>query len=404
MSAEQARQIAALGDAGLLTRLDKVWGTVRKSPADRLRQIGQLKQKLETARKGEADLVNGRELFRKTCASCHKLFGEGRTIGPELTGANRRNLHYLVSNVVDPSAAVPADFRLATVVTHSGRVITGAITQRSEASLTIQTAEKTLQLAADGIESVTVSPKSMMPDGLLDKLSEDQTRDLFAWVMSDGVVPTESLTTTALTKELPVVILLGDSIRMNYQNVVVAELQGRATVWSPEENGQHTGFTLDNLEAWVKGRNAAVVHINVGLHDMFLSAKTDQPRHSLDVYTANLQAIFEKLMTLTDATIVFALTTPVDEERQAVSETYGRVVRRSEDIVRYNVAATKVARAAEVQINDLFTFSNKVGANKVLRQTDGIHLSDEGLERVGKHVADVIQRVLDKRERSEPRR
>lgn len=394
VSAGQARQIAALGDAALLKRLDKVWGTVRRSSAERLRQIKAWEKKLDSSRIGTADLTSGREVFRKTCSACHKLFGDGRTIGPELTGANRRNLHYLLSNVIDPSAAVPVDFRLATVVSTNGRVITGAITQRSEAGLTVQTATESVRIATDDVEVVKVSKQSMMPDGLLDKLTEDQTRDLFAWMMSDG---NDSRAAQRNEPEsLPLVILLGDSIRMNYQQTVVAELKGKATVWAPKENCRHTEFVLDNLEKWVKGKNASVVHINVGLHDMFLSSSTDQPRHSLDVYEANLRAIFAKLKKLTDAKIIFALTTPVIESRQAASEGYKRVVRREADVVKYNAKAAQIAKEAGIAVNDLHTLSTRVGANVILRESDGIHLSKVGDEVIGKQVANVIDAMLAK--------
>ena len=185
ISASQARQIAALKNRSLLKRLESEWGTVRRSTASRERQIKELEQSLTPGRLSRANPTRGRELFRRTCAGCHRLFGDGRTIGPELTGANRRNLHYLLSNIVDPSAAVPADFRLATVVTENGRVITGAVTQQTDSVVVVQTANGETRLRADDVESVTVSSQSMMPDGLLDKLDADQTRDLIAWLMRD---------------------------------------------------------------------------------------------------------------------------------------------------------------------------------------------------------------------------
>jgi putative heme-binding domain-containing protein len=48
-----------------------------------------------------------------TCSVCHKLFGEGASIGPDLTGAGRDSSDYLIENIVDPSAIVAADYRLA---------------------------------------------------------------------------------------------------------------------------------------------------------------------------------------------------------------------------------------------------------------------------------------------------
>jgi putative membrane-bound dehydrogenase-like protein len=399
LSAAQARQIATLNDRALLRRLEAAWGTVRSSSVDRVRRIRELEEQLTPGNLSRADLAAGRDLFRKTCSNCHRLFGDGRTIGPELTGANRRNLLYLISNIVDPSAAVPADFRQATVITNGGRIITGAISQRTELALTIQTANGEVRVRSDDVDEVAISSQSMMPDGLLDRLTRDQTRDLIAWLMSDGVVAASSAANSegrhAVSGNLPLVILLGDSIRMNYQQQVIADLQGRAEVWAPQENGHHSAFTLVNLDKWIGDRRPAVVHMNVGLHDMFLNAKTGKPRHDVETYSRNLLQIFQKLNSLTDARIIFALTTPVDEQRQAASTTYGRVVRRSADIKRYNLAARAVAKSAGVAINDLDSLARQVGPGEILRESDGIHLSEYGQQVIGHQVAAQIKAALN---------
>jgi len=186
LSAGQARQIAALGEQDLVLRLEKVWGSVRPSSTDRLQQIKMWTKSLDPSRIAKADLHNGRMLFKKTCATCHKLFGDGHTIGPELTGANRRNLNYMLTNVIDPSAAVPVDFQLTNVLTQDGRVVSGVLSQRSESAITIQTASESIQIKSQDIDNISVSSLSMMPDGLLDKLTEEEVSDLFAWMMSDG--------------------------------------------------------------------------------------------------------------------------------------------------------------------------------------------------------------------------
>ncbi|MDZ4851044.1 MAG: PVC-type heme-binding CxxCH protein [Pirellulaceae bacterium] len=188
LSAGQARQIVALADNDLLQRFEQVWGSARPTPADRLQLIKTWQRALDPSRIAKADLENGHLVFQKTCANCHKLFDEGRTIGPDLTGANRRNLGYLLTNVIDPSATVPVDFQLTNVLTVDGRVVSGIISQRSESAITIQTATESIQIKSEDIDTIKVSPVSMMPDGLLDKLSENQVRDLFAWTMSDGLI------------------------------------------------------------------------------------------------------------------------------------------------------------------------------------------------------------------------
>lgn len=393
LSAGQARQIVALGDANLSQRLEQVWGSLRPSSADKLQAIKMWTKTLDPSRIAKANLASGHALFQKTCGNCHKLFGEGHTIGPDLTGANRRNLNYMLSNVIDPSAAVPVDFQLTNVLTHDGRVISGVVSQRSESSITIQTATETIQVKPDDIDTIQISPLSMMPDGLLDKLTEEQVSDLFAWMMNDG--PTHLTGAHEDGEALPTVILLGDSIRMGYQEKVAAELDGKAKVWSPKENGQHTFYTLEKLEEWIGGRDPAIVHINVGLHDLFISSKTNAPRHTLEVYSENLRKIFVKLKQLTDAEIIFALTTPVDEARQASSETYKRVVRRNPDIVTYNRRAVDVAGEFGIRIGDVHSTAIEAGIDKTIRD-DGVHLSSFGIELVSKQVVNNILFVLEK--------
>ncbi|MFP6621447.1 MAG: GDSL-type esterase/lipase family protein, partial [Pirellulaceae bacterium] len=145
---------------------------------------------------------------------------------------------------------------------------------------------------------------------------------------------------------------------------------------------------------WLTDKKPAVVHINVGLHDMFLGTKGGQPRHSLEFYEANLRNIFAQLKHLTDARIIFALTTPVDEERQAISKVYGRVVRRSADVARYNEAARRIALAAGAAVNDLHAIAVQAGKDDILRE-DGIHLSDKGCTVLGKAVAEQVDLQLN---------
>ena len=92
--------------------------------------------------------------------------------------------------------------------------------------------------------------------------------------------------------------------------------------------------------------------------------------------------------------IIFALTTPVNEQQQADSEGYGRVVRRNADIDVYNAKARAVARELEIPVNDLNAFMTKAGPDRCLRPTDGIHLSPTGCQLVGRQVADVISKQL----------
>jgi len=187
-------------------------------------------------------------------------------------------------------------------------------------------------------------------------------------------------------------MLLGDSIRMGYQKTTIHELDGVANVWAPKENCAHTFHTLAKLDTWLDGKTPALIHINCGLHDMWRN-ENGSIRHSEAVYRENLDAIFAKLKTLApDATIVFALTTPVDQDRQITSN-YGRIVRYNKDIPTYNAIAREVAKRHGVQIDDLYTAVESVGTDKLIGG-DGVHFNPTGCSVLGKTVAACIRTTL----------
>lgn len=184
ISAFAARQMFALNDAQLTTRIKQVWGEVRETAADKQKQMAKYKTQLTPVSLKNANLSNGRLVFTKTCQQCHKLFGEGGAIGPDLTGGNRADLDYILSNIIDPSAEVGRDFRMSVVRTTDSRIITGIITERTPTRLAIQTEKEKLIVATEDVESVKDSALSIMPEGQLDKLTKEEVRDLIAYLGS----------------------------------------------------------------------------------------------------------------------------------------------------------------------------------------------------------------------------
>ncbi len=189
ISAFHARQISALGDAKLDQQLAELWGAVRESAVDKRETIDRLKTELTAKALAAAKPTHGRALFQKACANCHVLFGAGRKVGPDLTGSNRKNLDYLLENIVDPGASVGADFRAWVAVLDDGRVLNGVITEQSERTVTLQTAQEPVTLDRKSIDTFERTANSLMPDGLLQNLSEDDIRDLVAYLMSPEQVP-----------------------------------------------------------------------------------------------------------------------------------------------------------------------------------------------------------------------
>ena len=130
----------------------------------------------------KADLTNGAALFKKSCATCHKLYGEGGKIGPDLTGGNRANMDYLLGNVINPSGEVPKQYTVSVIALKSGRLVNGVVVAETEQTLTVQTDKEQIVVAKADIEERTRTSKSLMPDGLLDNLKQDEVRDLIAFV------------------------------------------------------------------------------------------------------------------------------------------------------------------------------------------------------------------------------
>ncbi|HVA48905.1 MAG TPA: PVC-type heme-binding CxxCH protein [Pirellulales bacterium] len=188
VSAVQARQIRSFGDAKLTERLAAVWGELRDSPQDKQQLIDTLKQQLSAARLSNADKSRGRAIFAKSCATCHRMFGTGGEIGPDLTGGNRKNLDYLLSNIVDPSAAVSKDHLMSVLLLSDGRVVNGIVLAETEAAVTVQTAQTRQVISRIEIEERSPSKLSLMPDGLLQPLQPRDIADLFGYLMSDTQV------------------------------------------------------------------------------------------------------------------------------------------------------------------------------------------------------------------------
>lgn len=184
LSADLIRQLRNLEDAHITELLNKVWGVVRESDGDRKQLIAAYTSRLQQSDLSQADVHLGRAIFAKTCQQCHTLFGEGGKVGPDITGANRRDLNYLLSNILDPSAVMAKEYQPSVFVLDSGRVITGIVKEETATLLTVQTANEVLQIPVAEIEARKASDKSMMPDDLLKTLNDREVEGLIAYLAS----------------------------------------------------------------------------------------------------------------------------------------------------------------------------------------------------------------------------
>jgi len=189
LTAFHARQVRSMNDEALSKKLTEVWGELRDTPADKTAKVTALKSTLTPETLAKADKAKGRVGFNKLCGSCHTLYGQGGQIGPDLTGSGRDNIDYVLENLIDPSAAVTADYRMVVVATNDGRVLNGIIKAKTDRTITLQTQTEAITLPNSEIEAIKPSPQSLMPEGQLDPLTEAEVRDLIAYLMSRSQVP-----------------------------------------------------------------------------------------------------------------------------------------------------------------------------------------------------------------------
>jgi putative heme-binding domain-containing protein len=192
LGAFQARQILNLNDPSLGQRLTQVWGQVQTSDADKKALMDHYRVLLSPDRLKAANPSRGRELFSQVCAACHKLYGQGAAIGPELTGGGRANLDYLLENIVDPNAIVPQDYRVSEVELKDDRSLTGLIVAKSEHTITLQSPTEKLTIERGEISRLRLTSLSLMPEGLLQGMKEDQICNLVAYLMKPTQVPLPS--------------------------------------------------------------------------------------------------------------------------------------------------------------------------------------------------------------------
>lgn len=186
LSADLVRQMRNLENDEVKSLLQKVWGVVRET--DRKQLIADYTALISDPTKPAADPNLGRAIYNKTCQQCHTLFDQGGQVGPNITGANRKDLNYLLTNILDPSAVMAKEYQPVVLALADGRVITGIVKEENERTLKVQTTNEILNIATNDIDARKQSDKSMMPDDLLRNLSEHEARSIVAYLQQPNQV------------------------------------------------------------------------------------------------------------------------------------------------------------------------------------------------------------------------
>jgi putative heme-binding domain-containing protein len=152
------------------------------TPTELTRRIGAVESAL---RSGPGNPYAGEPLFLQRCAACHKLFFKGGHVGPDLTAYQRDNLGTLLLSILNPNAEIREGYTAVEVETKDGRSLTGFVADRDANALVLRTLDgENTTLRPTEIDSLQPTGRSLMPEGLLDGLSDQQLRDFFAYLRS----------------------------------------------------------------------------------------------------------------------------------------------------------------------------------------------------------------------------
>lgn len=189
------RQMQSLKDPQLDQLMKETLGDLNAPKAGLEAQTAKYRALLTADALAKADVAAGKTVFAATCGACHRLFGEGQNVGPDITGSNRKDLGYLLENVLDPNALIGKEYQLNLFTMKDGRVMSGIVKEESEAAVRIAMmgGAEFLLTKAD-ITQREVSKQSTMPEGLFDALPQDMLLNLVKYLQSDGPAADETRT------------------------------------------------------------------------------------------------------------------------------------------------------------------------------------------------------------------
>ena len=184
LSLDQKQSLASHPDGAVARRAKAILARSGGLPnPDRQKVLDELLPQVDR----RADAAAGKLVFTKQCAKCHMHSGEGQKIGPDLTGMAVHPKRELLVHLIDPNRSVEGNFRVYTVETSDGRVLTGLLAGESKTSIELIDAEaKRHALQRDDIETLTASARSLMPEGFEKQVSRDDLANLLEFLTTRG--------------------------------------------------------------------------------------------------------------------------------------------------------------------------------------------------------------------------
>ena len=175
-----ARQLRRVVGSGFV----EVWGPIDEPEADIAQAYNHYRDLMQKVAVEDINMQNGKLLFLRTCGPCHKMYGEGGNLGPDITGSNRTSLEYLLGNILEPSREMQDDYRMTVVTTRSGRTYSGNKIAETSRQITMRlVGQEDIILNKSEIQSQEIAPLSMMPQGLLRSMTDQEVIDLLGYLI-----------------------------------------------------------------------------------------------------------------------------------------------------------------------------------------------------------------------------
>lgn len=182
----------AQADTASDAQVDAQVDTETDTRGERRWTMAELEPSLAEFQQGRS-FVNGKRMYEvANCVACHRMDGNGQEIGPDLTKLEPKKLtpREILRHVVMPSAEIHPDYQTYVFELNSGQTVTGLIVAAGVGSLRVLenplVSTQPLPIRLDQIANRTASQTSMMPEGLLDKLTRQEILDLIAYVRARG--------------------------------------------------------------------------------------------------------------------------------------------------------------------------------------------------------------------------
>ncbi len=119
------------------------------------------------------------------CLACHQIGSAGGQIGPNLSGAGAMGLEAVLRNILTPNAAMEPGYRIYRVEMKNGDLIDAFfVSEDKDATIIRQPGVPDRRLNKADIRSTKYIRRSLMPEGLLDALPDQQVADLLAYLMT----------------------------------------------------------------------------------------------------------------------------------------------------------------------------------------------------------------------------